>query len=98
MTGAAAAVTAQLQAGGLDLQAPINASAEVTTSHVYYVAGQKAAADAIAASLHLPATAVVPVHDRGPGQLHRHGRGRWWWSVRTSPTSSAATTTSTADG
>lgn len=66
VSGAAAAVTSRLQTAGWDLQAPINASANVTTSAVYYVAGEKAAATEVAAALHLPASAVQPYTTAAP--------------------------------
>jgi hypothetical protein len=48
------------------MQAPINATANVTTSAVYYVAGQKEAAEEIATSLHLPSSAVLPYTTAAP--------------------------------
>jgi hypothetical protein len=66
ITGAAGAVTTQLQAGGWDLLPPVNASAQVTKSNVYYVAGQQKAAESIATSLQLPASDVVPYTTSAP--------------------------------
>jgi len=66
VTGAAAAFTSQLQVAGWNVQAPINATANVSTSAVYYVAGQKEAAEEIAESLHLPASAVLPYTTAAP--------------------------------
>jgi cytoskeletal protein RodZ len=66
INGAAAAVTAQLKPDGWALLPPTNASAEVTASHVYYVAGFKPEADAIASSLQLPATSVGPYTTAAP--------------------------------
>ncbi len=66
ITGAAGAVTTQLQAAGWDLLPPVNASAQVTKSNVYYVAGQQKAAESIATSLQLPASAVVPYTTSAP--------------------------------
>ncbi len=66
VTGAAEAVTTQLQPGGWDLLPPVNASAQVTTSNVYYVSGQQKAAQTIAASLHLPASSVAPYTTSAP--------------------------------
>jgi len=66
VSGAAATVTNQLQVGGWAMQPPVNASAQVPTSHVYYVAGQEQAATQIAKSLHLPASAVVPYTTAAP--------------------------------
>jgi hypothetical protein len=65
-TGAAAAITSQLQVAGWNVQAPINATADVSTSAVYYVAGQKEAATEVASSLHLPASAVLPYTTAAP--------------------------------
>jgi hypothetical protein len=66
ITGAATAVTAQLQTAGWDLLPPVNASTQVTKSNVYYVAGQQKPAEAIATSLQLPASAVVPYTTSAP--------------------------------
>jgi hypothetical protein len=60
ITGAAAALSSQLQGGGWDLLPPVNATTDVATSSVYYLAGFQPQAAAIASSLHVPATAVVP--------------------------------------
>ena len=64
--GAAATVTNELQVAGWNVQAPMNATATVSTSAVYYVSGQKAAAEAVAATLHLPASAVLPYTTAAP--------------------------------
>ncbi len=64
--GAAASVTTALQVAGWNVQAPINATANVSTSSVYYVAGQKTAATAVAATLHLPPSAVLPYTTAAP--------------------------------
>jgi hypothetical protein len=66
VNGAAATVSNRLQVGGWNLLPPVNASTKVPTSHVYYVAGQQQAADAIAASLHLPASEVLPYTTAAP--------------------------------
>ena len=70
-------------AGGWALLPPTNASARVTASHVYYVAGFKQQSRrhrlVTAASGHLGG----PVHHRGPDQLHRDGRSDSWSSGRT---------------
>jgi hypothetical protein len=66
VTGAAATVTNRLQTGGWTLLPPVNASTKVTSSHVYYLAGQQHAADAVAASLHLPTSAVAPYTTAAP--------------------------------
>ena len=60
VTGAAAAVSNELQPGGWNLLPPVNATARVSTSVVYYVAGFEAQAHAIATQLHLPASSVSP--------------------------------------
>jgi hypothetical protein len=64
--GAAASVTNELQVAGWNVQAPINATANVSTSTVYYVAGQKATAIAVSATLRLPLTAVLPYTTAAP--------------------------------
>ena len=64
--GAAATVTNELQVAGWNVQAPMNATANVSTSAVYYVSGQKAAAQGVAATLHLPASAVLPYTTAAP--------------------------------
>jgi len=66
VTGAAAAVSTRLQAAGWTVQSPIDASINQPTSHVYYVVGQKAAADEVAASLHLPSSEVLPYTTAAP--------------------------------
>jgi LytR cell envelope-related transcriptional attenuator len=66
VTGAAAAITSQLQVAGWNVEPPINATANVTTSAVYYVAGQKEAATEVAAELHLPPSAVLPYTTAAP--------------------------------
>ncbi len=66
VTGAAAAISARLQAIGWTMQTPIDASISQTTSHVYYVAGQKAAADEVASDLHLPSSEVLPYTTAAP--------------------------------
>ncbi len=65
-TGAAGAITSQLQVAGWDTQTPMDATANVSTSAVYYVAGQKAAAEAVASTLHLPASSVLPYTTAAP--------------------------------
>lgn len=64
--GAAGAVTTQLQTSGWDMVPPVNASVRVTTSKVFYVAGQKAAAESLAKTLLLPASAVAPYTTSAP--------------------------------
>jgi len=65
-SGAAATVSNQLQAAGWNVLAPINATAKVPASNVYYVAGQKAAATGVAATLHLAANTVLPYTTAAP--------------------------------
>ena len=64
--GAAASITNELQVAGWNVQAPINATANVSTSSVYYVAGQKVAATEVAATLHLPPSVVLPYTTAAP--------------------------------
>jgi hypothetical protein len=64
--GSAATVTNELQVAGWNVQAPINATANVATSSVYFVAGQKAAATAVAATLHLPPAVVLAYTTAAP--------------------------------
>jgi hypothetical protein len=66
VTGAAAAFTARLQAAGWTTLTPTNATIMVSSSHVYYVAGQEPSAAAVAADLHLPPTAVAPYTTAAP--------------------------------
>jgi hypothetical protein len=66
VTGAAAAVTNELRPGGWNLESPVNASAHVSTSTVYYLSGQQQSAEAIAASLHLTSSAVGPYTTAAP--------------------------------
>lgn len=66
VNGAAAAVTAELRPGGWNLLAPTNATAQETSSHVYYLAGFEPEAKAIATTLQLPATAVIPYTTAAP--------------------------------
>ncbi len=64
--GAAATVTNQLQLAGWTVQSPINASTHVSSTSIYYVQGQKAAALILASSLHLPASVVAPYTTAAP--------------------------------
>lgn len=66
VSGAAAAVTALLQPSGWNMEAPVNASAHVASSSVYYLAGQHQSALAIASTLHLASSAVVPYTTAAP--------------------------------
>lgn len=66
VTGAAAAISDRLQAVGWTVQTPIDASINQPTSHVYYVAGQKAAAVRVAAALRLPSSEVLPYTTAAP--------------------------------
>jgi hypothetical protein len=60
VAGAAAAVSNQLHPGGWNLLPPVNATARLAASRIYYVAGFLAQANAIAGQLHLPASSVSP--------------------------------------
>jgi len=67
VSGAAATVSSKLQqVGSWNLLPPVNASTTVPTSHVYYVAGQQQAAEAVASTLHLPPSAVAPYTTAAP--------------------------------
>jgi LytR cell envelope-related transcriptional attenuator len=66
VSGAAAAVAKELQGAGWDLLPPANASAQVTVSQVYYVAGFQRQAASIASTLQLPATSVGPYTTAAP--------------------------------
>jgi hypothetical protein len=66
VSGAAAAVSAQLQPSGWNMETPVNASAHVPSSSVYYLAGQQQSALNIASTLHLPSTAVAPYTTAAP--------------------------------
>ncbi len=59
--GQAATVSCQLSASGWDVIPPVNATATVPTTGVYFVAGQSAEADAVAAALHLSPSVVAPL-------------------------------------
>jgi cytoskeletal protein RodZ len=61
VTGAASKVATELHANGWDTLPPVNTTANVTASSVYYAPGSEASAMAIAASLALAATAVHPL-------------------------------------
>ncbi len=64
--GAAGSVTTQLQTAGWDMLPPVNASARVTVTNVYYVAGQKGVAQSVAKALLLPASSVAPYTTSAP--------------------------------
>ncbi len=66
VTGAAAALSARIQASGWDMLPPANATSDVTTSSIYYMPAFEASAASIASSLSLPATAVVPYTSAAP--------------------------------
>jgi hypothetical protein len=66
VAGAAAAISHQLATAGWDMLAPVNASADVPTSHVYFVAGYQQPAQTIATSLQLPSGAVAPYTTAAP--------------------------------
>ncbi len=64
--GAAGSVTTQLQTAGWDMLPPVNATARVTVTNVYYVAGQKSVAQSVAKALLLPASSVAPYTTSAP--------------------------------
>ncbi len=66
VSGAAGAVSNELQAVGWSMLPPVNASARVSSSHVYYVAGRQQEAASVAAALHLPSSAVLPYTTAAP--------------------------------
>lgn len=66
VTGAAAAVTAELKPGGWTMEPPVNASEKVTSSSVYYLAGDQQPALAVASALHLPSSVVGPYTTAAP--------------------------------
>ncbi len=66
VSGAAANVSNQLQAVGWSMLPPVNASARVSSSQVYYVAGRQQEATSVASALHLPPTAVAPYTTSAP--------------------------------
>jgi hypothetical protein len=66
VTGAAAAISKELEPGGWDLLPPADATASVPTSNVYYLAGFQPEAKSIATTLHLGAGAVVPYTTAAP--------------------------------
>ena len=65
---------------------PVNAAAQVTVTNVYYVAGQKSAAQSVAKALDPAGQLGGPVHHLGPGQRDRDGRGAHRHRARTWPT------------
>jgi hypothetical protein len=66
VTGAAGAISSQLQVGGWSMLPAVNASARLPSSQVYYVAGHQQQANQIAQALHLPASAVQPYTTAAP--------------------------------
>ncbi|MHB1518164.1 MAG: LytR C-terminal domain-containing protein [Acidimicrobiales bacterium] len=66
VNNAATAVTNLLQPGGWHLLAPVNATGILNASQVYFLNGQQQPADAIAAALHLPSSAVIPYTTAAP--------------------------------
>ncbi len=95
VTGAAAAISARLQAAGWTVQSPIDASIDQPTSHVYYVAGQKTAADEVAATLHLPSSEVLPYTTAAPVSTIGTAEVLVAVGPDLAPTVSTATTTTT---
>ncbi len=66
VSGAAAAVTAELQPAGWNLATPVNASAKVPVSTIYYLAGHQQAAIEIAQALKVPIALVQPYTTAAP--------------------------------
>jgi hypothetical protein len=66
VAGAAGVVTNQLKNEGWHTLPAANATAHVTNTSVYYVAGQETAAKAVAKDLGLPATDVGPYTTEAP--------------------------------
>jgi LytR cell envelope-related transcriptional attenuator len=66
VSGAAGDVSNELQAVGWSMLPPVNASTRVSSSHVYYVAGREQEAASVAATLHLPSSAVMPYTTAAP--------------------------------
>lgn len=66
VTGAASAFTTRLSTAGWTTAPPINATMQVSTSHVYYAAGQQAAAAQVASELGMPSSAVAPYTTSAP--------------------------------
>jgi len=64
--GAAAAVSAKLEPGGWDLLPPVDATAQLPTSSVYYLAGFEPEAKSIATTLGLPDSVVLPYTTSAP--------------------------------
>jgi hypothetical protein len=95
VSGAAATITNQLQPAGWDLLTPVDASAQVPASRVYYVAGFQQPAATVATSLHLSVAAVAPYTTTAP--ISSIGTAEVVVVVGPNLASSAsATTTSTA--
>lgn len=66
VNGVARSVSNELHPAGWNLLTPSNASETVTASRVYYLAGYRAPAVAIASSLQIPVTAVIPYSSAAP--------------------------------
>jgi hypothetical protein len=66
VTGAAAAVSARLAAAGWETLPPVDASTDVPTSFVYYLAGYRTEAITVAATLNLPIGVVKPYTTAAP--------------------------------
>jgi hypothetical protein len=97
-SGSAATVTNELQVAGWNVQTPINATANVATSSVYFVAGQKAAATAVAATLHLPPSVVLPYTTAAPVSTIGTAEVLVVVAPDLAGTSTASTSTTTASG
>ncbi len=66
VNGVARTVSNQLHPAGWNMLTPSNASETVTASRVYYLPGYRAPAVAIATSLQIPLTAVIPYSSSAP--------------------------------
>jgi len=64
--GAAAVVSAKLEPAGWDLLPPVDATAQLPTSSIYYLAGFEPEAKSIAATLGLPDSVVAPYTTSAP--------------------------------
>jgi hypothetical protein len=94
VTGAAASVTNELQPGGWNLASPVNASAKVATSSVYYLAGQQQSA--LASTVVGPYTTAAPISSIGTAEVLVVVGPDLATRATASTTTTAATTATTA--
>lgn len=66
VTNAATTLATQLKGDGWNMLAPVNATANVSATSVYYAAGFQPSADTIAGLLRLTATSVKPISTAVP--------------------------------